>query len=162
VASGQVLIVSADERWLRVLEVTLRLGGAETISRHSVGEALRITPLDGQQPTAIVVDLGAQASANELAEARGLVRDNALPAVVILPEGLVTERERLVAIGATVLIRPYRPSDLYAALWPGETVGLGAAGGGDESLTVDTKPEDGQVSLDHATATDEPASSADG
>ena len=99
VPSGQVLIVSADERWLRVLEVTIRLGGAETISRRSVGEALRTPPSEGQYPTAVVVDLGAQTSPDELDDVRGLVQDNALPAVVILPERLRRERERFVAPG---------------------------------------------------------------
>jgi hypothetical protein len=139
VASGQVLIVSADERWLRVLEVTIRLGGAETISRRSVGEALRTPPVEGQYPTSVVVDLGAQTSPDELDDVRGLVHDNSLPAVVILPEGLAVERERFVAIGATVLVRPYRPSELYAALWPGETRGPGTAIE-DRPLTVETEP----------------------
>lgn len=150
-ASGQVLIVSADERWLRVLEVTVRLGGAETISRQSVGEARRLPTVDGQHPTAIVVDLGAQTSANELDDVRGLVQDNTLPAVVILPERLAAERERFVAVGAKVLIRPYRPSELYAALWPVEAAGIGATAGSDEPITVDD-----------ATGTDEPASSSEG
>jgi hypothetical protein len=162
VASGEVLIVSADERWLRVLEVTVRLGGAQTISRHSVGEALRIRAVDGQHPTAIVVDLGAQTTANELDDVRGLVQDNTLPAVVILPERLVAERERLTADGATVLFRPYRPSDLYAALWPGDSGGPGTAAGNDEPLTVDLESGDEPLTLDDAIATDEPASSGEG
>lgn len=127
VASGQVLIVSADERWLRVLEVTLHLGGAETISRRSVAEALRTPLADAERPSAIVADLSAQASATELDEVLGLVRDNPLPAVVILPERLAPERERFVAVGATILVRPYRPSELYAALWPDKTAGGDAA-----------------------------------
>jgi hypothetical protein len=162
VASGQVLIVSADARWLRVLEVTVRLGGAETISRHSVGEALRIPAVAGQHPTAIVVDLGAQTSVSELDDVRSLVQDNTLPAVVILPERLAAERERLVAVGATVLVRPYRPSELYAALWPGETAGLDAPAGGDEPLTVDPEPADEPLTLDDVVARDEPASSGEG
>ena len=138
-AAGQVLIVSADERWLRVLEVTIRLGGAETISRHSIGEALHIPTLDGQHPTAIVMDLGAQTSEQELDDVRGILHDNTLPAVVILPERLAAERERLVAVGATVLVRPYRPSELYNALWPGEAMGLGATADADEPLDVDAE-----------------------
>ncbi len=142
VASRQVLIVSADERWLRVLEVTVRLGGAETISRHSVGEALRIPIVDSQNPAAIIVDLGAQTSANELDDVRRLVQDNTLPAVVILPERLAAERERFVAAGATVLVRPYRPSELYTALWPSEAAGLHGAAGREEPLSVDAEPAD--------------------
>jgi hypothetical protein len=139
VAAGQVLIVSADERWLRVLEVTIRLGGAETISRHSIGDALHIPAVDGQHPTAIVMDLGAQTSEQELEDVRGILHDNTLPAVVILPERLVAERDGFVAVGATVLIRPYRPSELYNALWPGEAMGLGAAADADEPLDVDAE-----------------------
>jgi len=142
VASGQVLIVAADERWLRILEVTVRLGGGETISRHSVGEALRTPVAEGWHPTAVVVDLGAQPSANELDDARGLVRDNTLAAVVILPERLAAEQERFTAVGAAVLVRPYRPSELYAALWPGETASLAGTTGSDEPLTVDAEPAD--------------------
>ena len=88
------------------------------------------------------MDLGAQPSANELDDVRGLVRDNALAAVVILPERLAAEQERFTAVGAAVLVRPYRPSELYAALWPGETAGLAGASGSDEPLTVDAEPAD--------------------
>jgi hypothetical protein len=35
---------------------------------------------------------------------------------VILPERLATQSEAFAAAGATVLVRPYRPSELYAAL----------------------------------------------
>jgi hypothetical protein len=138
VASGQVLIVSADERWLRVLEVTIRLGGADTISRRSVGDALRSPAVEGEHPTSIVVDLGSQTTPGELDDVRGLVADNALPALVILPEGLAAERERFAGVGATVLVRPYRPSELYAALWPGEPIGVSAAA--EAPLTVDELP----------------------
>jgi hypothetical protein len=139
VAPGQVLIVSADERWLRVLEVTIRLGGAETISRRSVGDALRSPVLQGQQPTEIIVDLAAQTTPDELEDVRGLVKDNALPAVVILPEGLEAEAERFAGVGATVLVRPYRPSELYAALWPGRTTGI-VPTADEKPLTVEAEP----------------------
>jgi DNA-binding response OmpR family regulator len=148
VAAGQVLIVSADERWLRVLEVTIRLRGAETISRHSIGEALHVPTIDGQHPTAIVMDLGAQTSQQELDDVRGILHDNSLPAVVILPERLAAEGQRLEAVGATVLVRPYRPSELYAALWPDETVDVGALAASDEPLTV--SPDDVDPSDDTA------------
>jgi DNA-binding response OmpR family regulator len=114
VAAGQVLVVSADERWLRVLEVTLRLGGVETISRRSAREALSVASGDALV-SAIVLDL-AQATADELEVARGLLGQSALPAVVILPERLASQGEAFAAAGATVLVRPYRPSELYAAL----------------------------------------------
>jgi CheY-like chemotaxis protein len=114
VAAGQILVVSADERWLRVLEVTLRLGGAETVSRRSAREALSLASGD-PVVSAIVLDL-AQATPDELEVARGLLGHSDLPAVVILPERLATQSEAFAAAGATVLVRPYRPSELYAAL----------------------------------------------
>lgn len=161
VAPGQVLIVSADERWLRVLEVTIRLGGAETISRRSVGDALRSPALEGQQPTEIVVDLAAQATPDELDDVRGLVKDNALPAVVILPEGLAEERERFESVGGTVLVRPYRPSELYTALWPGTTIDL-LATAGDKPLSVDAVPAVEAPATDDMTIADEAAGPGDG
>ena len=86
------------------------------------------------------MDLGAQTSPDELDDVRGLVQDNSLPAVVILPEGLSAERGSIcLAIGATVLVRPYRPSELYAALWPGEPAGLGSAVD-EKPLTVEPEP----------------------
>ena len=113
VASGQVLVVSADERWLRVLEVTLRLGGAVPISRRSAREALGLSGTEAV--SAIVLDL-AQSSGDELDVVRGLLGQSSLPAVVILPERLAGQSEMFAAAGATVLVRPYRPSELYAAL----------------------------------------------
>jgi DNA-binding response OmpR family regulator len=114
VAFGQVLVVSADERWLRVLEVTLRLGGAETVSRRSAREAFSLAGHDSSM-TAIVIDL-AQVSGDDLEVARGLLDHSPLPAVVILPERMAAHQESFAAAGATVLVRPYRPSELYAAL----------------------------------------------
>ena len=116
--------------------MTIRLGGAETISRRSVSAALRTPAAEGQHPTAIVVDLGAQTSTEELDDVRALVDANSLPALVILPEGLAAERGRFVDVGATVLVRPYRPSELYAALWPGEAVTFAAAVN-EAPLTID-------------------------
>ena len=114
VASGQVLVVSADERWLRVLEVTLRLGGAETVPLRSARDAFSLAGHDSSM-SAIVLDL-AQASGDEMEVARGLLGHSSLPAVVILPERLATQQESFATAGATVLVRPYRPSELYAAL----------------------------------------------
>lgn len=114
VAFGQVLVVSADERWLRVLEVTLRLGGAETVPLRSARDAFSLAGHDSSM-AAIVIDL-AQVSGDELEVARGLLDHSPLPAVVILPERLAAQQEKFAAAGATVLVRPYRPSELYAAL----------------------------------------------
>ena len=134
-ASGQVLVVSADERWLRVLEVTLRLGGADPISRRSAREALNLAAVEAIV-SAIVLDL-AQAGPDELEIVRGLLGHNSLPAVVILPERLAEQREAFAAAGATVLVRPYRPSELYAALGIAEDSAAGAA------ETTSTRPEPG-------------------
>ncbi len=134
VASGQVLVVSADERWLRVLEVTLRLGGATPIARRSAREALNLAAAEAV--SAIVLDL-AQAGPDELEIVRGLLGQNSLPAVVILPERLAEQHEAFAAAGATVLVRPYRPSELYAALGIAEDSAAGAA------ETTSTRPEPG-------------------
>ena len=112
-----VLIVSPDERWLRALEVTIRLGGYRVISRRSLADVLRVR--DGDDlPQAMVFDLGANWTAQELESVRSLIAETTIPAVVILPERLAAERERVAAAGATTLIRPYRPSELFAALPP--------------------------------------------
>lgn len=118
VEGGQVLIVSPDERWLRVLEVTLHLGGHQTVSRRSVTEALRLRAGD-DRPRALVLDLGVDSTAGEVDAVRELLGQSDLPAVVILPERLGSQRDAFAAAGATVLVRPYRPSELYAALGPG-------------------------------------------
>jgi hypothetical protein len=156
VAAGKVLIVSADARWLRVLEVTIGLGGATTISRRSLSEADQIRASDHELPTAMVIDLGAQASAAELDDVRALVREATIHAVVILPESLGSERQRLATGGATVLIRPYRPSELYAALWPDESGEVDP--GADDPLTID-ETADGSAAESAAEPADEsPAS----
>jgi DNA-binding response OmpR family regulator len=118
VASGQVLIVSADPRWRRVLEVTLQLAGAGTSTGASLAEALRIPIGEDTAPTALVIDLSAQATPAELDDVRTQLGAAPWPAVVILPERLGAERERVGTATTKVLVRPYRPSELYAALWP--------------------------------------------
>lgn len=118
VASGQVLIVSADPRWRRVLEVTLQLAGAGTSTGASLAEALRIPIGEDTAPTALVIDLSAQATPAELDDVRTQLGAAPWPAVVILPERLGTERARVSSPTTSVLVRPYRPSELYAALWP--------------------------------------------
>jgi hypothetical protein len=70
--------------------------------RRSVVEALR-TRAGDEAPRAIVLDLGT---------------DTTLPAIIILPERLDSQREVFRATGAQVLVRPYAPSALYAALRP--------------------------------------------
>ena len=156
VADGQILVVSADERWLRVLEVTLRLGGADTVSRRSAREALSLASGD-PVVSAIVLDL-AQATADELEVARGLLGHSDLPAVVILPERLAAQSEAFAAAGATVLVRPYRPSELYAALRITDADGTSEAA--IAAAEADPTRETGQAGQDGPpTATDaEPAS----
>ena len=112
-----VLIVSPDERWLRALEVTIRLGGYRVISRRSLADVLRVR--DGDHlPQAMVFDLGANWTTEELESVRSLIAETTIPAVVILPERLASERDRVAEAGATTLIRPYRPSELFAVLPP--------------------------------------------
>jgi DNA-binding response OmpR family regulator len=122
VSSDHVLVVSPDERWLRVLEVTLRLGGFEPLMRRSVVEALR-TRAGDEAPRAIVLDLGTDTTPREVDSIREILGESTLPAIVILPERLDSQREVFRATGAQVLVRPYAPSALYAALrskGPGE------------------------------------------
>jgi DNA-binding response OmpR family regulator len=115
--SDHVLVVSPDERWLRVLEVTLRLGGFEPLMRRSVVEALR-TRAGDEAPRAIVLDLGTDTTPKEVDSIREILGESTLPAIVILPERLDGQREVFRATGAQVLVRPYAPSALYAALRP--------------------------------------------
>jgi DNA-binding response OmpR family regulator len=122
--SDRVLVVSPDERWLRVLEVTLRLGGFEPLMRRSVVEALR-TRAGDEQPRAIVLDLGTDTTPKEVDSIREILGESTLPAIIILPERLDAQREVFRATGAQVLVRPYAPSALYAALRP-EAVKPGA------------------------------------
>jgi DNA-binding response OmpR family regulator len=121
-----VLIVSPDEHWLRALDVTVRAWGHRTITRRTVADALRMRAGDAP-PRAIVFDLGAEWSAQDLETVRALLAETPIPAIVILPERLASERERIAAAGATVLTRPYRPSELQAALPPAEPVPEGGA-----------------------------------
>ena len=116
-AGPSVLIVAPDERWGRVLEITVRLGGYRPVSRRSTEDALRVRKGE-EPPIAIVFDLGDRWSAEELEAVRGLLTTSSIPAVVILPRRLAEERERIAGVGATVLSRPYAPSALYAALPP--------------------------------------------
>ena len=51
-ASGQILIVSADERWRRLLEVTIQLAGAGTTTGASLAEAVSGPIADATAPTA--------------------------------------------------------------------------------------------------------------
>lgn len=107
--------MSPDERWLRVLEVTLRLGGFEPLMRRSVVEALR-TRAGDEQPRAIVLDLGTDTTPGEVDSIREVLGETTMPAVVILPQRLEAQREVFRATGARVIVRPYAPSALYAAL----------------------------------------------
>ncbi len=49
---------------------------------------------------------GAEWSAQDLDAVRALLAETAVPAIVILPERLASERERIAAAAATDLIRP--------------------------------------------------------
>lgn len=143
-----VLIVSPDERWLRALEVTIRLGGYRVLARHSLADVMRVR--DGEDlPQAMVFDLGANWTAQELESVRALIAETTVPAVVILPERLASERDRVAGAGATTLIRPYRPSELFAVLPPHPT----------EPWDAPVEPgEPGEPATPPAGAADEPIS----
>jgi ActR/RegA family two-component response regulator len=115
VSDRHVLVVSPDERWLRVLEVMLRLGGFVPMARRSVIDALRVRS-DDDPPHAIVLDLGPDSTTNEVQAVRDVLGSSDLRAVVILPERLSAQKTAFSATGAVVLVRPYAPSALYAAL----------------------------------------------
>ena len=123
VGGGTVLIIAPDERWLRVLEATLKLGGYQPIARRSVDEAMRMRASD-ERPIAVVVDLGVDSGAIEVETIRTLLEHELLAdqrgkIVVILPERLAELREALDIGGVHVLVRPYPPSELYAAIGAG-------------------------------------------
>ncbi|MEO8437111.1 MAG: hypothetical protein ABI562_01540 [Chloroflexota bacterium] len=157
---GPILVVSADERWLRALEVTIRLGGAETISRRSVGDAVRSNAVEGTEPSAIVVDIGAQTTTDEMDEVVVLVQVHSTHAVVIVPESLASDRGRFESVGATVLVRPYRPSELFAALWPGDPAKVPSVE--DESLGLDEDPHEVPAAPQDGAAIDVPTSDLNG
>jgi DNA-binding NtrC family response regulator len=121
VSSPFVLVVSPDERWLRVLEVTLRVGGFTPIARRSVVEALRQREGD-DRPTALVLDFGTESTAREVEAVREVLGSGDIPAIVILPERLNQQREAFAGTGVKVIVRPYAPSVLYKALRSPEEV----------------------------------------
>jgi DNA-binding response OmpR family regulator len=110
-----VLVIAPDERWLRVLEVSLKLGGFVPIARRSIDEASRFRSGDERAPVA-VLDLGADSRAADLATIRDLLGDPSMPTVVILPQRLDAIRDQFERAGASVVVRPYQPSTLYAAI----------------------------------------------
>jgi len=110
-----VLVIAPDERWLRVLEVSLKLGGFVPIARRSIDEAGRSRMGDERAPV-VVLDLGADSKAGDLARIRDLLGDPLLRMVVILPQRLETVRDQFEGAGASVLVRPWQPSTLYAAI----------------------------------------------
>lgn len=126
-----VLIIAPDERWLRLLEAMLKLGGYQPIARRSVDEAVRLRASD-QQPMAVVLDLGPDSGSSEVESIRALLTEHNVlrghsTLVVILPELLGELRSELIRTGVEVLVRPYPPSRLYAAIGPA-AVGPAASG----------------------------------
>jgi DNA-binding NtrC family response regulator len=116
VGAVPVLVIAPDERWLRVLEVSLKLGGFVPIARRSIDEASRSRSGDERAPV-VVLDLGADSKAGDLASIRELLGgDPTLRMVVILPQRLETVRDQFEGAGASVLVRPWQPSTLYAAI----------------------------------------------
>ena len=110
-----VVVISPDERWLRVLEITLRLGGFQPVARRSIRDAMHLRSGE-ERPSAVVLDLGADSEAGDVEAARQLLADPGVRMVVILPERLAPDRGRIEQSGVAVLVRPYPPSALYRAL----------------------------------------------
>jgi len=125
-AAVPILVIAPDERWLRVLEVTLKLGGFQPIARRSVEEARHLRAAD-EPARAAVLDLGADSNPDDLDAIRRLLNDAALPMVVILPERLAEQHDRFERNGASVVVRPYPPSELHEAVRRAATEG-GARG----------------------------------
>jgi DNA-binding response OmpR family regulator len=116
VGAVPVLVIAPDERWLRVLEVSLKLGGFVPIARRSIDEASRSRSGDERAPV-VVLDLGADSKAGDLASIRELLGgDPSLRMVVILPQRLESVRDQFEGAGASVIVRPWQPSTLYAAI----------------------------------------------
>jgi DNA-binding response OmpR family regulator len=115
VTATPVLIVATDDQWLRILEVQFRLGGFAPIVRHSLVEARQVRAEDGP-PRAIVLDLGPDSAPSEVTSIGAVLEETRLPMVVILPEDLADQQQLFTAAGARVVIRPYAPSQLFAAL----------------------------------------------
>jgi hypothetical protein len=133
VGAVPVLVIAPDERWLRVLEVSLKLGGFVPIARRSIDEASRSRSGDEPAPV-VVLDLGADSKASDLAMIRELLGNPSLRMVVILPQRLEGGRPEFERAGASVVVRPYQPSTLYAAIRAGEPDGApGAAPEGDHA-----------------------------
>jgi DNA-binding response OmpR family regulator len=110
-----VLVIAPDERWLRVLEVSLKLGGFVPIARRTIDEASRSRSGD-ERPSVLVLDLGADSRAADLATIGELLGDATLPMIVILPQRLEAVRDQFEGAGASVVVRPYQPSTLYTAI----------------------------------------------
>ena len=115
VGPAPVVVISPDERWLSVLEITLRLGGFQPIARRSIRDALHLRAGE-HRPSAVVLDLGADSEPGDIEAVRELLADADVRMVVILPERLAADRSRIEQDGVTILVRPYPPSDLYRAL----------------------------------------------
>jgi DNA-binding NtrC family response regulator len=128
VGAVPVLVIAPDERWLRVLEVSLKLGGFVPIARRSIDEASRSRSGDERAPV-VVLDLGADSMAGDLASIRELLGgDPSLRMVVILPQRLEMVRDQFEGAGASVIVRPWQPSTLYAAI---RAAGQGGASSAD-------------------------------
>lgn len=136
-SSGTVLVVATDERWLRVLEVTLRLGGYTPVARRSMLDALKLRVGD-EQPRAVVLDLGVDSVAADVDAVTELLTEIGLRAIVILPDRFADQAAQFRASGAHVIVRPYPPSALYAAL----EAGIARTGQGGSAAASSADPSD--------------------
>ena len=114
-ASPPVLVIGTDDRWLRVLEVTLRLGGFTPVVRRSLADAERLRG-DDDRLHAVIFDLEADSAVEEARAARRLHEELQIPVIIVLPETLADEQEMFTDAGLRVLVRPYPPSALFEAL----------------------------------------------
>jgi hypothetical protein len=109
------MVIASDERWLRILELTLRLGGLRPILRRSFAAAQR-TRVEDARPGAVIIDLDNDSTPAEMVAARRLQDEMRAPVIVILPEVLAGQAQVFHDNGLRVVSRPYPPSALYAAL----------------------------------------------
>ena len=110
-----VIVVAPDDHALRMLDVTLRLGGFASMPRSSVDDARRLRNGD-PRPLAVVIDLRDRALPLEGADVRTLQDELRVPVVVIVGDDPAVDRGGYERAGARVLVDPYPPAELYRAV----------------------------------------------
>ena len=109
-----ILVVAADDHRMRSLDATLRLGGFTSLPRRSVAEARRLRA-GTARPDAVLVDLeGEPETGPDLL--RELVDEVGVPVVAVLAAGSALDPSGFLVPGVRLLVEPYEPTTLYAAL----------------------------------------------